>query len=128
MPAAVIQQVLDACARDGRLDEQAGVTLWANQLAERGYAGSAIQRQLDEKGFDAHVIARTLQRLQAREPDEERARAVVRAQLRRQAAASRAFDAGRRRQRVARLLAQRGFDSDLIERILVDAFNSSFDA
>ena len=126
VPKALAESVIDACTRARQLDDQASVTLWVNHLADRGYAWSAIHQLLLTKGFDAQYVAETIQRMHASAPDLERARAVVRARASRGAAGLRASTL-RRRQQLARLLARRGFDSDLIERVLVESFGDRSD-
>jgi len=93
------------------LDDRACAELWADHWARRGYAWSAIRLKLSEKGLDAHAIAHAASRLGTASSDDERARRIVTQHLR--------PGEGRRQQaRLGRMLASRGFDQDLIERVL----------
>ncbi|MBI3319541.1 MAG: regulatory protein RecX [Candidatus Omnitrophica bacterium] len=117
MSATRAARVVNDYRAHGVLDDRASARLWAGQWARRGYAASAIRVKLSAKGFDEDLIQDILQRYPASE-DEERARLVM---------ARRARHPATRlaRARLARTLASRGFDSDLIERILNDSFGSS---
>ncbi|MBI3320580.1 MAG: RecX family transcriptional regulator, partial [Candidatus Omnitrophica bacterium] len=105
--------VREGCAQ-GWLDDRVSARLWGEQWARLGYATSAIRSRLSAKGFDEDLIQETLQRYCPASEDEERARLVM---------ARRARHPATRlaRARLARTLASRGFDSDLIERILNDS-------
>lgn len=105
--------VADYHAR-GLLDDQACARLWAEHWARRGYAWSAIRVKLSAKGFDGQALERAARRVGGVSDDEARARLVVAAYLRRHRS-----QAGR----AARALASRGFDQDLIERILNESFS-----
>jgi SOS response regulatory protein OraA/RecX len=87
------------------------VRLWADHWARAGFASAAIRLKLSAKGFDEGVINNATSQLCPPSDDEERARLVL-AQHARRATARLA------RARLARTLASRGFDSDLIERLL----------
>lgn len=117
VPEQRIQSIVADCTRLGLLDDRACATLWANTLAERGYAWVAIRQQLRANGLDAQLIEQVLSPLQACADDAQRARLLVHARSRRGAGTDR-----RHRNRLARLLSQRGFDADLIEQILVESF------
>ena len=97
----------------GLLDDRASARLWAEQWARRGYATATIRLKLSAKGFDELLIDETIQQRCPASDDEARARVVL-AQCARRTAAHPA------RARLARTLASRGFDSDVIERILND--------
>ena len=92
--------------------------LWADHWARRDYAWSAIRLKLSEKGLDAQTIDKAVHTLGSASQDEARARHAVTDALRRSSARSTPHQASR----LARTLASRGFDSDLIERILNDTF------
>lgn len=112
--------ILARCARAGQLDDKACAKLWATHLADQGYAWASIREQLQLKGLDGRLAGGVVDRLQSHDPDERRARLLVQERLARHAAASRA---DRFRGRLARLLARRGFDPDLIGRVLADSLN-----
>ena len=102
------------CAR-GLLDDRACARLWADQWARRGYASASIRIKLVAKGLDEETINHAITQLRIFLDDEARAREL--------AARSARPRAGRReRTRVARRLASRGFDSDLIEQVLNESF------
>lgn len=94
----------------GLVDDRACAALWATRLADQGYAREAVRRRLEAKG-----LAVPLQ-----DDDESRAREVVQRVLRR----PQTLQGLRLQRRLARLLAQRGFGSDLIDRVLAEFFES----
>jgi len=114
VPEGLIESVTATCLRERLLDDRACATLWANTLAERGYAVAAVREQLLAKGLDTTLVKQVLARLCTHADDAQRARLVVQTYVRRHA------EPGRRR--LARLLSQRGFDADLIEQILAESF------
>jgi SOS response regulatory protein OraA/RecX len=95
----------------GLLDDRAAARLWAEHWARQHYADSAIRLKLLAKGFDEPLARNTIARLTCDADDEERARRLLAQHLRR--SSSRSVPS-----RLARLLASRGFDSELIERVL----------
>ena len=105
-------RILADCRTLGLLDDQAAARLWAEQWARRGYASAAIRLKLQAKGFDARISDEAVTRAGSASDDEIRARLLVASSLRRQTARP------GRSQRLARVLASRGFDPDLIERVL----------
>jgi len=113
LPASSIEDVLAACARRGWLDDAACAKLWVTMLAERGYAWAAIRDQLLTKGLNAGLIDRALQPLHSLADDERRARQLIQHRLR-----GRAIRTAQVRAQMARLLARRGFDRDLIEQLV----------
>ncbi len=113
-PEPVVADVLAACAREGLIDDRVAAKLWAETLRQRGYALSAIHLQLQERGFDDSTIEQALNALRVREDDEQRARMVVAQILTKTSSGS----ARGRRASVARRLARRGFDPELIDRLL----------
>ena len=110
-PRAALRLV-NACEARGLVDDEAGSRLWADHWARRGYAWAAIRAKLEGRSFTPQAIERAAARLGAAAEDAARARAVVEARRRRGVC---------ERQRLARTLAYRGFDEDLIEQILQDA-------
>ena len=111
-------QVVAECRVRGIVDDDACAQLWADHWARRDYAWSAIRLKLSEKGLDAQTIDKAVHTLGSASQDEARARHAVTDALRRSSARSTPHQASR----LARTLASRGFDSDLIERILNDTF------
>jgi SOS response regulatory protein OraA/RecX len=97
------------------VDDRLCARLWADHWARRGYAWSAIRVKLSEKGLDEQAIEHAASWLGTASDDDARARLVIAQRLRRRAGA-------RQRSRLGRALASRGFDSDLIERILNESF------
>lgn len=121
----IVQAVVVEAIRKGWLGDRACAKLWARHFADRGYARAAIQERLHLKGFEAQVVSDILASLQPHADDATRAREVVCATLQRwrgRRPASRGDHDQRARLRVARVLAQRGFDSDLIDRVLTESF------
>lgn len=94
------------------LDDEAGARLWADQWARRGYAWDAIRAKLSLKGFSDQAIERAATRLGLAGDDEARARLVAATHRRRQHARPQS------RWALARTLTSRGFDTDVIERVL----------
>ena len=101
----------------GLLDDRAAARLWADHWARQGYASAVVRLKLEAKGFSSDVSDATITQFVPSTDDEARARLV---------AAQRAHRATGRlaRTHLARGLASRGFDSDLIERILHESFGS----
>ena len=95
----------------GRLDDRACACLWADHWARQGYAWSAIQLKLSAKGLGEDAIAEAASRLGPASTDEARARLLI---------AQRTQGGMDRRQRVrlARTLASRGFDPELVDQVL----------
>ena len=116
VPERLIGRLVVECSRAGRLDDRACAKLWATTLAERGYAQAAIRSQLAVKGLDAALIEQVLSTPAARAPDDARARTMAEALLR-----GRSPRGPQLRRRLARRLASRGFDAELIDRVLADS-------
>ena len=112
----VVAQVVGACRRRGLLDDRACARLWADAWARKGYAWAAIRAKLAEKGLDEEAITQAGGRvgLAATSADEARARELLQRRIGRRPGPTRA--------QAARLLAARGFDADLSERLLNDSF------
>ena len=107
-PVAAARVVSGYCTR-GLLDDRACARLWADHWARRGYAWAAIRVKLSAKGLANEAIAAAAGELDAPEDDMARARQIVAAHTSSHAGA---------RVRMARTLSARGFDADLIERLL----------
>ena len=99
----------------GLLDDRACARLWADQWVRRGYASAAVRVKLAAKGLDEETIDHAITQLQISLDDDARAREVA-------ARYARPRAGPRERVRVARRLASRGFDSDLIARVLNESF------
>lgn len=110
-PRAALRLV-QACEARGVVDDEAAARLWADQWARQGWAWAAIHAKLEARGFTPQAIERAQTRLRGTAEDEPRARQLLAERLRR----------GRGdRARLARTLASRGFDPDLIDRLLDEA-------
>ena len=101
-------EVIADSRRRGWLDDQAVAKLLTTGLADRGYGSERIRRRLLEAGLDERLIKDS-------GDDEARARAVAaeflsRGRLSREQAHA----------RLARRLSSRGFQADLIERVLTE--------
>jgi SOS response regulatory protein OraA/RecX len=105
-------RLVHACEARGVVDDEAAARLWADHWARRGYAWAAIRAKLEARGFGARAIEAAAARSGLAAEDELRARQLLAEHLRR----------GRGdRARLARTLASRGFDPDLIDRLLDEA-------
>ena len=111
VPPAQASRAVADCQRRGLLDDRACAELWADHWARRGYAWSAIRLKLSEKGLEAQAIAHAASRPGMASSDDERARLAIAQRVR-------AGDGRRQRARLGQMLASRGFDQDLIERVL----------
>jgi len=97
----------------GLVDDRACARLWANHWARQGYAWSAIRLKLAAKGLEGQAVDDAARDVGAAS-DDDRAQLIVER-------VTRAGTAGPMRGRLARALALRGFDAELIERILDQA-------
>jgi len=116
------------CQARGILDDRACARLWADHWARQGYAWAAIRQKLTEKGLDDSTIDDATHRLGLASDDGARARLVVAQRIRLPAPRSRQAGRGAGRPpraRLARTLASRGFDSELIERVLDESFGTT---
>ena len=95
----------------GLLDDQAAARLWADHWARQGYAAAAIRLKLADKQFSDALIQTVINRYGPPTDDEARARTWL-------ARRTRSGAPRLPRARLARALASRGFDADLIERLL----------
>ncbi len=113
----IITRVLTACRQRGLLDDRACARLWADHWAGRGYAWAAIRQRLAAKGLsDAAINAAAPRGIAA--SDEALARQATAAWLQRHTS--------HHPDRLSRLLAARGFDGELIERIATEIFSAAF--
>lgn len=119
VPGVASTRLVKVFRARGMLDDAACARLWAEHWARQGYAWGAIRARLSAKGLDEQLIHQTGKQLGTSSDDEEaRAKDVaVRVTAR--------FRTRRPRARVGRTLASRGFDADVIERVLNDTFASS---
>jgi len=117
IPERLAVRVVAESKTRGLVDDRACARLWADHWARQGYAGSAIRLKLEAKQLDEQTIHDAMHRSDRAQPDEARAREVVASYLRRHRQPP-----ARQRMGVARVLATRGFDPELIERVLTDAF------
>jgi regulatory protein len=119
VPESAVRSLVASSAKLGWVDDEACAKLCALHWANQGYATDAIRTRLLGKGLDPSIVFRILLRLHLAGDDEPRARALV--QRQRRATSSRQQTARRPRQthrHLVGLLARRGFDQDLIERVL----------
>ncbi|MBI3021730.1 MAG: RecX family transcriptional regulator [Candidatus Omnitrophica bacterium] len=117
-PQRAARAVLESQA-SGLLDDEACARLWADHWARRGWAWAAIRAKLSLKGLDERAIDGAVRHLEAAADDGARARLVAAAYLRRHAATPTS------QRTLARSLAFRGFDADLIDRVLRESFEVS---
>ena len=123
---SVAARVIAACRARGILDDEAAARLWAEQWARRGYARAAIRVKLAAKGFEESAIERAGRRLEALS-DDDQAQSLVAAYRNRQARPSQPHvpsvtPSSREASRLARMLSARGFDADVIERVVQASF------
>ena len=112
-PTAALD-VTRALQRCGAVDDRACAKLWMQRLADEGYAWPTIRERLRKKQLSERLIHELL--TDARhEPDDRRLRAIATARLARLPASD-----PRRHRRLARYLASRGFDPDLITQVLAE--------
>jgi SOS response regulatory protein OraA/RecX len=117
--ADAIGRLLNVCEERGLLNDRACARLWAGQWARRGYAASVIHQRLHEKAIDAETIADAIKTIARASDDAARARLLVARHLGRRGSPPRS--------RLARTLASRGFDPDVIEQVLHESFGTSSD-
>ena len=108
LAAAAAARLVATFRQQGWVNDRACARLWADHWARQGYAWAAIRARLQTKGLDEPVIGQADAALGLSAGDGVRARQVAAGHRTRRVPAS----------RVARRLAARGFDSELIERIL----------
>ena len=113
--AAEAARVTRELRRVGALDDRACAKLWMQRLADEGYAWPRIRERLREKQLPERLIDEHVANASTHDPDESRLRALAAARLSRLPASD-----PRRRQRLVRWLASRGFDPDLIEPVLAE--------
>ena len=118
VPASRAASSVAASRAHGLLDDRAAARLWAGHWARQGYAAAAVQRKLAHKGFDEPASRDAIERACPPSEDEIRARLVLAQHVSRASGAA-------ARPRLARALASRGFDSDVIERILGEPVDPS---
>ena len=118
VPEYRAQRLIAAYQGRGALDDRVAARLWAEHWARQGHAAAAVRLKLAAKGFADDLIDATIARYVPPADDEARARGLVSQHL------ARAADR-RTRTRLARTLASRGFDPDVIERVLAESVGSA---
>ncbi len=108
-------RVVSEYRASGQLDDRACARLWADHWARGGYAWMAIRAKLSAKGLPSETIAGVTDELGAPAEEMARARQMV-------VARTPPHPTTRDRARLARTLSGRGFDTDLIERLLNEFF------
>jgi SOS response regulatory protein OraA/RecX len=121
IPRRLADAVIARCQSLGVLDDRAAARLWADHWSRQGYAWSAIRLKLTQRGFEDRVIQELASSDASVSHETARARAVVAAALHKNPSHPHP------RGRTARLLAARGFDADVIDRVLVETFGSPTD-
>ncbi|MBI3321630.1 MAG: RecX family transcriptional regulator [Candidatus Omnitrophica bacterium] len=106
-------RLVSRCRASGALDDRLSARLCAGHWARQGYASAAIRVKLAGKGFEAQLIHEAITRYCPPADDEARARLVLHERARR-------WPDRHAPSRLAGALASRGFDSDVIERVLAD--------
>lgn len=121
VPREVAHEAIARTARAGLIDDAAFARDWvAQRRALRGLSDEALRRELDGKGVAPDLIATALALDEGDE--EQRARELVRARLRRDEVALRSDADGSTRRRVARRLdahlRRKGYDGGLAVRVI----------
>ena len=129
-PPEVVGRVIARCRADTLLDDRSCARLWADHWARQGYAWSAIHAKLSAKGLEEDAIQHAASRLRIAADDRARARLVAaqgasrstqRSDVRERARLCEATASRQRsRARLARRLASRGFEPDVIAQVLDD--------
>ena len=117
MPAQRVTAQVRSYRALGLLDDRAAARLWADHWARQGYAAAAIYEKLSRKGFSNALSRFTLNQFDPSADDESRARTWL-------ARRTRSGTASPAPSRLARALASRGFDAELIERLLGESSDS----
>lgn len=107
MAPKTAQRILAECRLRGVVDDRACARLLAEHWARQGYAGAAIRLKLAAKGLEGPRIAPIVESMARASDDEARARLVAAQRNRRGGRAG-----------LSRRLAARGYEPDIIERIL----------
>ena len=100
----------------GLVDDRAAARLWAGHWARHGFAAAVVRQKLADKRFDAHTITDAMHARCPPADDAARARLVAARYAR--------LRVYRSPSRLARVLALRGFDPDVIEHVLRESFGS----
>jgi SOS response regulatory protein OraA/RecX len=108
VPARRQAALVARCAAQGLLDDRAAARLWAETWVRRGLPAAVIRGRLAARGFDERTIQHACATLGRASDDEALARV----------AAARLGRARPSRPRLARALTARGFDEDVVARVL----------
>ncbi|MBI3010331.1 MAG: RecX family transcriptional regulator [Candidatus Omnitrophica bacterium] len=111
--AAAARKVIADCRVRGLLDDAACAQLWAQNWARQGYGWAAIREKLKAKGLEDSSIACAENQLGGFEGEMERAEEWMRRYKWRNKG-----NAPLQRLRLANRLRSRGFDTDVVERLL----------
>jgi regulatory protein len=112
---AACRAALERCRDLGYLDDARTAKAMVDSLRRRGLGVHRIRAQLRDKGVAAPVIAE----LTDQDDDPSQALAAARAACdRRRAHFERESDPARRRAKIYRFLLSRGFEADIIHRLL----------
>ena len=118
VPESTVRSLVAGSAKLGWLDDETCAKLCSLHWANQGYATDAIRTRLLAKGLDPSVVFRTLLHLHLAGDDEPRARALVQRRRRGASSGRSAASSHRTHRHLAGLLARRGFEQDLIDRVL----------
>ena len=110
----VIRQAMRELRSRGLIDDGACARLWAEQWARAGYAWAAIRQRLNAKALSDTAIELAASRVGSSEADDEARARLLAARARYRSA-----------RQLARALAARGFEPDMIERIAHPSTNES---
>lgn len=102
-------RILASCHAQGLVNDRACARLWAEEWARRGWSWNAIRGKLRAKGLAEEALEAAEEQLAGEAAETARAQQLI------EKCAGTHPD---QRTRIARRLASRGFDPDLIERLL----------
>jgi SOS response regulatory protein OraA/RecX len=105
----LLAHIVATCRAQGLVNDAACARLWAEEWARRGWAWGAIRGKLEAKGLPEEAIGTAEAQLGGEGGDRGRAQELI------EQHGSAHPEA---RARIARRLASRGFDPELIERLL----------
>ncbi len=113
--ARAASQAIRQAQSMGVLDDLACARLWAGQWARQGYALSTIRQRLLERGLNERVAGEAADWIASVESDQARARELL---------AARVGRGQTQRAQLARTLASKGFDPELIDQLLAPSVDA----
>ena len=109
VPRSLGARTVAACQAHGLIDDHACARLWAEHWARSGWAWVVIREKLLAKGLPAQAIEAAAERVGDKMAESLRARQLIE---------QRGLAGPHQRRRMARTLAARGFETELIEQLV----------